>query len=474
MLRKLVLIAIALWILIGCTAAWFRHTNLVTAQYDLGNMDQVLWQTLHGHFFSYTSPNRAVLEPRAAVHTDYLLLAYLPFYVLWPDPRVMMFVQVAAVGSGAWVVWRMARERLRPPEALALILLYLLYPPLLWTVSFDVHAVVLVIPLCLWAYLAAQHRRWGWYAVLCAAMMLAKEEVGILVAMLGVYFLFRRQTRTAGWLSFVAGIVATTVALGWIIPYFRNAPGHFADAYYSDFGSTPGAVVATAFQHPWEIFGRLFSSDGLSYIWMLLWPLAAFSILGWEFLFLALPFIALNVLSAEPNLRSIYYHYTATITPFLFLASISGAVRLQRWLARHVPWKKPVLTGLVLLGLSGIYVWAPLPGTRHHADAVRVFKLHPARAEVAAVKKLVTAADTLAVTNTLGPQFSRRRAIWLFPLALDRADAVIVLLGENGDIASPAELQTAVEQLRTDPNWVLKYHRDRLWFFRKAFLAGTL
>src|SRR5690349_19849557 len=95
------------WVMVATVvaAAYFssvnvlRHLNLLSAQFDLGNMDQVLWNSLHGRWFVMTDPLSAVHQVRTAVHADFLLLAYLPFYALWPDPRLIVVVQAVAVCS---------------------------------------------------------------------------------------------------------------------------------------------------------------------------------------------------------------------------------------------------------------------------------------------------------------------------------------------------------------------------------------
>ena len=53
------LVAIGLFVLYMGASVWFRHHNLFTAQFDMGNMDQVLWQSLHGRWFQMIDPGSA-------------------------------------------------------------------------------------------------------------------------------------------------------------------------------------------------------------------------------------------------------------------------------------------------------------------------------------------------------------------------------------------------------------------------------
>lgn len=457
-----------LWTLIGWTTAWYRQQNLVTAQYDLGNMEQVIWQTLHGHFFSYTSPNLGILENRAAIHTDYFLLAYTPLYVLWPDPRVLMFAQIALVASGGWALWKLARLRLSERWSAGLVGLYLLYPPLLWAVSFDVHAVVVVIPAALWAWWCIENKHWTRYALLAIVIAFTKEEAGLVVATMGIPMLFRPNLRRAGLISIVGGIAITLLMFGAVIPASRNAPGHFADAYFTNFGDTPGEIVTAIAKRPWLALQPLISQNGIGYIGALVWPLGFLPILGWPFALLALPFIGLNLLSAEPNLRSLYFHYTATSTPFLFLAAWHGMQRLPRLSNKLQRHQHRIAIGIAVIAIGGIYFWAPLPGARHSDDAMRPFRSNPYRNDLTKIKPLIRAQDRISATNNLGAQFTRREASWLFPIKLESADIIVALLGQNGELESELILRKKLEALTQDPAWTLVYQREKFWMFRKS------
>ena len=123
-----VIAATALFILFFCATNWARQVNLVTSQFDMGNMDQTLWHSLHGRWFQMTSPMHPVLELRSSVHADYLLLAYLPFYALFPDPRTPLVLQVLAVASGVIPLYFLARKRLSARAGALLVIAYVCTP----------------------------------------------------------------------------------------------------------------------------------------------------------------------------------------------------------------------------------------------------------------------------------------------------------------------------------------------------------
>lgn len=464
-----VIIATTLFVLFFGITNWVRQVNLATSQFDMGNMDQTLWHSLHGQWFQMTDPLHPVLELRAAIHADYLLLAYLPFYALFPDPRTPLVLQVLAVAGGVIPLYWMARKRLGAPVGALLGVLYLLYPTLQWAVTFDVHAVVLTTPLFLWAWWAATKRRWWMYYAAIALIVLAKEEVGLVVAFMGLYWVWRRGYRTMGIVSCVLGLAWPVFMVQWAIPSARHAPGHFALGYYQEFGDSATAIVQNMLLHPLHTLAEIFDRDGLVLLRTLLVSVGGVALLGLPVLLLAAPEFALNVLSNNASQHTIYFQYMSVITPFIFLATIDGWDRARRWY-RHPNrvMVERVAGGVVLAAaLVASVRWSPLPWPNHFSENTLVFQASPYRQDVNAVQRDVRPGDRVAATSNLVPQFSRRNLIWAFPNDLDQADAVVVLEGGKFEAVPPDQIHAAVLQLSQNPAWRLVQHRDLFWYFRR-------
>lgn len=467
------LAATAAFVLFFGATNWYRQVNLLTAQFDMGNMDQVLWHSLHGHWFQMTSPVLAELQSRTAIHADFLLLGYLPFYALWPDPRVPLVLQVLAVASGVIPLFWLARQRLGERLGALIGVLYLLYPTLQWGMTFDVHAVILATPLFLWAWWAATERRWRLYGVAAGLALLAKEEAGLVVAAMGLYWVWRRGYRRMGLLSLLIGLAWSMLMVGWAIPAARQAPGHFALGYYTDFGGTYTDILRNVISHPLKTLSRMFDWPGIAMLRALLLPVGFLALLGLPVLLVALPELAINLLSNNPNQKTIFFQYLAVITPFVFLALVDGWERGRRWLRRPpTGWlarhgERWVVGGVGAAALVSVWLWAPLPGSRFTEDALRAFRPSPYRQDVAFIGQSLQPSDRVAATNNLAPQFSRRDRIWGFPKDLDHADAIVVLQGGDHELLPKEEIDAAVQALAINPAFTLVYRRDRFWYFRK-------
>ncbi len=470
--------SVYLMIIIGVFVAWFgtsnwlRQTNLVTAQFDMGNMDQVLWNSLHGNFFQLTDPGAPTHILRTAIHADYLLLSYLPFYALWPDPRTMLVLQVLAVVSGAIPLFWIGRKLLDDRVAVFIAALYLLFPTLHWATMFDVHAVVLATPLILWAWWAMSEKRWWLYGVLAFATMLSKEEVGIAIAAIGLYWVWRRSHRWVAIGSIVIGLAWTALMLGWAIPSARGSSEHFALEYYQAYGNSYEEVIKTVITHPWRVISDLFSEQRHWAFKFLLIPVGGIAVFGLPILILALPELLINLLSNNVNQYAIFFQYYSVITPFVLLATIDGWRRARIWIRRYRPtWpherlERYAIGGVIAAVLISLYAWSPIPGSRFHGDAIRPFITSPYRADVAKTKPLLKVSDRIVATNNVVPQFSQREYIWGFPNAVNDADVAIILTGGLYEFVANEQIAARVEELRQDPNWTLLYHREQYWVFR--------
>jgi uncharacterized membrane protein len=437
-------------------------------------MDQVLWHSLHGQWFAMSDPEYGQIVSRTAFHADYLLLAYLPFYAIWSDPRWLMILQVIAVASGAMPLFWLARKKLGPPIGALMAVLYLLYPTQQWATIFDIHAVVLVMPLLLWAWWAAENKRWWFYGVTAGLAILGKEEIGLVVALMGLYWIWRRGYRWLGAVSLMVGVGWTVAMLVWVIPGARGVSEHFAFSNYNAFGDSYTSITTNILTHPTQVLQHFVNQPALALWRALLLPVGMLALAGWPVLLVAMSELMVNLLSSNANQHMIWFQYMAAITPIVFLATIDGWVRVQSWFLKWRPAmslkkiNRWLMVLVILGGAVSVWLWSPLPGMRHHTDALRVFQPSIYRAAVDRVRQSLQPDDRVATTNNLAPQFSRRDQIWAFPNSLDQADAIVVLMGGDFDVRPKAEMMAALSETMSDPRFEMIFKDRDFYYFRRV------
>jgi uncharacterized membrane protein len=406
-----------LWSAIAAYAAGFaslsvlRYHGFETGRFDLGNMVQAVWSTAHGHPLRVTNVHGEHVS-RLAAHFDPILVAFAPFWRLWPHPSLLLAGQALAIALGALPVFWLARKHLDSERAaLGFALAYLLFPATQWLTLNEFHPVALACPLLLFALWYLDEGRlflFGLFAVLAA---LTKEEIPLVIAGFGVWYALSHRRWLAGGVIAAAGVAASAVVIQAVIPHFHGAESHFYGRYSAAGGSAAG-IAKKALTDPGKLLSLAFDHRGTHYLIDLFLPLAALPVLGPLVLVAALPELVLNLLSSAETQSSIHYHYTAGEIPALIAAAIFGAKRLGRYrgLAAAVV-VAAAITGNYLLGPLPIWRWVP-GGQTLQANAAHISGHDRAAARGL---KLIPPHAAVTATNSLGSHLSQRKWIFSFP-----------------------------------------------------------
>ncbi len=92
--------------------AILRYDTFKATAFDLGNMDQVLWNTIHGRLFQFTNQAIDWYGPptRLAIHFEPIILPLSLLYVFHADPHILLVFQTLALVSGALPVFLLTRR----------------------------------------------------------------------------------------------------------------------------------------------------------------------------------------------------------------------------------------------------------------------------------------------------------------------------------------------------------------------------
>jgi uncharacterized membrane protein len=455
-----------LWAAIASYATGFsalsvlRHRAFETGRFDLGNMVQAVWWTAHGHPLRITSLEGEQIS-RLAAHVDPVLVLWAPLWRLWPSPDLLVVSQALAVALGAVPVWRLALRRLGSEwTALGFALAYLLYPATQWLTLNEFHPVALACPLLLAAIDALDDDRLRAGAVWLVLAALTKEEVGLVVAGIGIWLAVSEGRRRAGGLVALAGTAWTAIAVLAIVPAFNEHGSPFTGRY---------TEARDAFPDPWQLLQVAWEHDAWHYLVDLVLPLAGLCLLAPVLAVAAAPEVALNVLSSAPTQSSIHFHYTAAEIPVLVAASVFGAERLR---STGLSSRQGAATVLVLVALAAnwrlgaVPLWRFVPGGEAlQADAADVSEHDRIAARAV---RLIPDGVVVSTTNSLGAHLSARRRVLSFPYVYD---ATWIAADETrpgyADRIAPVPTATQLAWLRRNPAWRLVFEQDGILVFRR-------
>ena len=339
--------------------AILRYVTFKAGAFDLGNMDQVLWNTIHGRFFQFTNQAIDWYGPptRLAIHFEPIILPLSLLYAFHADPRILLVFQTLVLGSGALPVFILTRKYIPewPIFATLMAAAYLMSPALLGLNIFDFHPVSLATPLLLYAILALTYKRYVWFLIACVLACMCKEDIPLAVALLGILVIWKYKLPRLGTVLLIGGLLWSFIAFKVIIPHFY--PGVQANNYwyrYEALGSSPGAAIGNLIIHPWLLFTTFFTLDRFYYLVGLVRSVGFLPLLAPEWLLPALPSLAVNLLSTDPLLYSGVYHYNAAIIPFVMISAIHGTRRLiniwQGWRQEQPTYLKQLETDDTLVG----------------------------------------------------------------------------------------------------------------------------
>ncbi|WP_169985869.1 DUF2079 domain-containing protein [Microbispora sp. H10836] len=357
-------------------------------------------------------------------HWSPALALLAPLYRIHDGPATLLVAQAVLLALSIPFVWVYAfrassavtaGRRVAYPVAVA----YALSWPIAEAVAFDFHEVAFV-PLLTAAMLERYQVGRRRAAVLAGlALLLVKEDMGLLLAGFGLFLLTRRCDRIAGALLVAGGAAATLVATSVLIPHFGGRADYYW-AYWTLGPDLPRAVVR-AVTRPGDVAALLADPPlKLRTLVLTLAPVLFTAVLSPLGLTLLPPLLERMLASTYPNWWTPRYHYTAFVVAVVFAAGVDGALRA----ASRSPGRPGVLLrGWALLALAVAFALVPFfsfgalftPGFYTETARTRA-----AERAVAAVPEgaLVEAADSLAPalsprTRTLLWDRTPRGAPWV-------------------------------------------------------------
>lgn len=472
---------------------WFtyqRYDKLWASYFDLGIMHQTVYNTFRSiqtgdvsRFLEMTDPHHSGEQvKRMAVHNDIFLALISLFMFITISPALLLWIQVAVVGLGAIFVFFIAKHLLARYDKHSILPVifsgaYLMYPALQRSVIFDFHSVTLATTFLLAMFYFWQIKRWGWSFFFLFLSLTTKEQIGVTTAFFGLftilYPMWQNWLQTgkvvAGKAKF--GILVIGISLIWvfvsfyIISVFRGQE-HFATKYYGDFGDSPATVAIGILKNPLSLITKVLNTDSLLYYLFMFGPVGFLVIFAPLYLLIASPEFGVNLLSNSWGMKQIIYHYTAVITPIVFIAAIAGAKTLLVWNKKYLnPYS---IATIVTISTFIFSVWkSPL----FYSLEADTYALQPAQIEVKEVKvwakKLQDERISVSTTGHMAPFFTARRYFYDFSKQYDRADYVLIQKNEvsanfQQDITIPAYID-----LQKDPRFELIRDKNGIQVYKK-------
>jgi uncharacterized membrane protein len=315
----LLAVMIFTYVVSWCGLSFLRHYYFHSS-YDLGIMDQVVWNTAQGNLFARSIEVTNDLGDHVRLYLAALSLIYLAI----PSPYVLLTFQSLVLGLTAWPLYKLARRKLDSPAiGLAAACCVLAYPPLGFLNRYDFHIEVVSVPLLVAAFERIDSGDLKSAGVLMALTLFCKENLGVTVAALGLMTGLYYKHWRFGLTWVMVGLSYSSIALLVVIPAFRGEPSDTLSRYYW-LGDTPYEMLWTALSQPAFVLRRIFVAEHVLTLLQLFAPLAFLPLFGLPALLPAVPALIYNFLAEWHSQGVIYQHYMAPVIPFVLVSAVLG------------------------------------------------------------------------------------------------------------------------------------------------------
>lgn len=458
-----------------------RHLALKSYGNDLGQINQLLWNTAHNHIFQINSPINGQQVSYLIGHFSLILIFFLPFYYLFPGPEFLLIAQVLAIVLGAIPFYRLAKLKINHPWAgLAFLTAYLLFPVIHNALLYDFHEIVLTVPLLLWAFYFITKQK-NWLAFLFFILTLTvQEHAAFIVAPIGLYLLSNKKTRKLGLAIFLIAVSYFCLVMFVLMPKISGGaqglltPGLGFNDRYQWLGASVSEIIKNTITQPQLVFQALNTLPRWEYLIILILPLFTFSLYS-PLILTALPVIIIYLLSSQSLTYRITFYHSALIAPIIFLAAINGFSRL----VKEKKYQSFFLWAIVFssLAMAALFGLTPLNKNYRWQD----YWPNAHARLLTEVKKQIPPTARLSAQHNLLPHFSGRENIYRFPINSHGAEYVLI------DLYNPYQNQIKpvfgfayalqlkgqewldfIQMMFNDKNYGVSYYRDGYLIFKKG------
>lgn len=505
---------------LSATAVLFsldRYNEFVYGKFDLGNMNQMLYNSSRGSFMVITDYFGNNVPRWAMSHVDPSLLIFIPINWFYSDANFLLVAQIAAFIVSSFLIFLIAKKQgLSNITSANLALLLFLLPIsgfiLVWTTF---HSLILAMPFLLFAYFLmlgykndfTKFKRVLYLLLIYLSffvVIMSKEELGLIVFIFGVYLFFKfKDLRKHVVLISILSLIWTLMCFLYIIPKYSDVRSQGIDDFvsyvggvdddnflnysgenyflyrYSEFGDSYGEVAKNLILKPNLTLNLVFSKENIETYNKLFLPVGYIPFAIPIVFIAAVPEIAIQVLTGDPTVFSIENHRLLITIPIFLIALI----QFFKFTDKKSKNTSIIISFiLVFLNLTLAYFYKnPLIYPYYDKIFQKVLADAPSHIEfyndirkpcAQFIVDDAKAYDKVSSPQPLGAKTSNKHYNALFPAGLDKADYIIAdiyarKLVDFMDISTKYN-KIAVQKLLDTESVQLQYSCDRFFVLTKS------
>jgi len=397
----------------------FSYNNFDFGKFDLGNMTQMVWNTLQGRILYVTDYFGTNMPRWGMSHVDPILLLFVPIFFFYQHPLTLVFSQIILVAFTSVILFLLSNLILKNKLVAFLVgMSFLFYPSVGYlTARTGFHGVTPAMFFFVLAFYILEvayeeqdfsKKRLIWFWILLVITMSGKEQISLYMIPYGIFiWLFRGKQKLGLWVASV-GAVWFMIAFFVIIPAFANyrIDGYkkFADTIgmdpeyenevtkdnyflgrYAEFGDTYLEVAFNMVTHPAQLAQVFLSGDKPQNFRETFTPVGFLPFLAPTTFFMAIPDLIINYSTTSDGVGTseIYNHRISMIVPVLFISSIFALHYMSEFFSKRQSKISYKVFSIVFAGIffslnvytsfsyeNPVYLWATQSIRRRVLDKV--------------------------------------------------------------------------------------------------------
>ncbi len=434
-----------------------RHSLFQSGALDLGFFDQGIYLISQGIYPKSTIIDIHMLGDHAAI----ILYPLSLFYKIYPDIHWLFLIQAIVISIGIIPLLGLSEQQGLTNQQKYLVSLIYILSPILFNVNsaYDFHPDVFLVTLLLWSILWARENKTIPFCIAICLIISSKAVFSLTIIALGIWLILFEKNKKLGVIAIFIGGCWFIIATQVIMPMVNAGAERFASRY-SDLGGSYSEILINIFAKPNLLFGKIFSTETLIYLLLLFAPFIwYFRFFNLNYLIVALPTIAMNILSVDPQQRYLANHYPLPILPLLMLIAISGIkefTKQKRWANKLIIfWAVLAFVTMSRLNLfTGEYLQS-LDTWQANNEAIALVKTQ----------------GSILTTHEIAPHVTHRSQVKLAfsntTHQLDQFDYILLNTRHAGYQSDREYALSLVEQAKKISSFKLEYQKDDVYLFTK-------
>lgn len=464
------IILLAIITLVYIIIAISSHNHFLTYGWDLGYFDQLIWKISHG-FYPYSTLSEVNI---LAGHFSPILFLFAPFYLIWPNPKMLLILQAAVMVFAAWPLYILAQSKTHDRFiSVAIISAYLFFIGTQWSILNEFHEITVTPLLITFVYLSLEKRNNRMLLISVILLFLVKEELALLNGSFGLMMIFAYRRIKEGLTLFIFSVLFFFFLTNVFMPAVSEK-GVYQHLHLSNEAKSPSDFLVKSITDPVFAIKSLVTPKDKIYT-------LGSSLFSFAFIPVFAPIGILFPLFEQFLTRFLYTgpqytywqnvnHHAAPAAILLAIASIYGT---QNLLIKFKSHKKeihkylPVFLFTVVV-IQDIYFKAPI-----HS----IFKKQLYTSEnwmrddylIIDRAEKIPANIPIAAQNSIFPHLSHREKIYLLPNIYD-AEYIIVDLHDGPNKYAPLshkEMENFVSGLVTAKKFKLFIRQNDTMILKK-------